>query len=113
MLFSRTKFAVFLLILIVGYLIAKAIAMILSKVLTRVGFDRLVERGGVKRALDRSSYDASGIHLRAARAQGHLPARTRQNPGRRDDQPGDIRRSNGEIWGMGRVRGPSTPKANA
>ena len=33
----------------------------MSKVLTRVGFDRLVERGGVKRALDRSSYDASGI----------------------------------------------------
>jgi hypothetical protein len=55
------KFAVFLLILIVGYLIAKAIAKILSKVLTRVGFDRLVERDGVKRALDRSSYDASGI----------------------------------------------------
>jgi hypothetical protein len=55
------KFAVFLLILIVGYLIAKAIAKILSKVLTRVGFDRLLERGGVKRALDRSSYDASGI----------------------------------------------------
>jgi hypothetical protein len=55
------EFAVFLLILIVGYLIAKAIAKILSKVLTRVGFDRLVERGGVKRALDRSSYDASGI----------------------------------------------------
>lgn len=55
------KFAVFLLILIVGYLIAKAIAKILSKVLTRVGFDRLVERGGVKRALDRSSYDAFGV----------------------------------------------------
>jgi hypothetical protein len=45
----------------VGYLMAKAIAKILSKVLTRVGFDRLAERGGVKRALDRSSYDASGI----------------------------------------------------
>ncbi len=55
------KFAVFLLILIVGYLIAKAIAKILSAVLTRVGFDRLVERGGIKRALDRSSYDASDI----------------------------------------------------
>jgi hypothetical protein len=55
------KFAVFLLILIVGYLIAKAIAKILAKVLTRVGFDRLVERGGIKRVLDRSSYDASCI----------------------------------------------------
>jgi hypothetical protein len=40
---------------------AKAIAKILAKVLTRVGFDRLVERGGIKRALDRWSYDASGI----------------------------------------------------
>jgi hypothetical protein len=55
------KLAAFLVILIVGYLIAKAIAKILSKVLTRVGFDRLVERGGVKRALDQSSYDASDI----------------------------------------------------
>jgi hypothetical protein len=28
-------------------------------VLTRVGFDRLVERGGVKKALAHSKYDAS------------------------------------------------------
>jgi hypothetical protein len=55
------KLVVFLIILIVGYIIAKAIAKILSKVLTRVGFDRVVERGGIKRALDRSSYDASDI----------------------------------------------------
>jgi Conserved TM helix len=55
------KFVVFLIILIIGYLIAKAIAKILSKILTRVGFDRLVERGGIKRALDQSSYDASDI----------------------------------------------------
>ena len=55
------KLAAFLVILIVGYLIAKVIAKILSRVLTRVGFDRLVERGGVKRALDQSSYDASDI----------------------------------------------------
>lgn len=55
------KFVVFLVILIVGYLIAKAITKILSKILTRVGFDRLVERGGVKRALDRSKYDVSDI----------------------------------------------------
>lgn len=55
------KFVVFLIILIVGYLVAKAIAKILSKVLTRVGFDRVVERGGIKRALDRSQYDASDI----------------------------------------------------
>ena len=55
------KLVVFLIILVVGYLIAKAIAKILSAVLTRVGFDRLVERGGIKTALARSQYDASDI----------------------------------------------------
>ena len=55
------KFVVFLIILVVGYFVAKAIAKILSKILTRVGFDRLIERGGIKRALDRSKYDASDI----------------------------------------------------
>ncbi|MHA7275993.1 mechanosensitive ion channel family protein, partial [Arthrobacter sp. Hz1] len=51
----------FLVILIVGLLIAKAISKALSKVLEKVGFDRLVERGGVKKALDNSSMDASDI----------------------------------------------------
>ena len=46
-----------------------------------------------------------GSHLRADRAQGHLPARTRQNPGRRDDQPGDIRQEDAQYGAMGRVRG--------
>lgn len=51
----------FLVILIVGLLVAKAISKALSKVLEKVGFDRLVERGGVKKALDKSSMDASDI----------------------------------------------------
>lgn len=51
----------FLLILIIGYIVAKAIEKILNKVLERVGFDRLVERGGVKQVLARSQYDASSI----------------------------------------------------
>lgn len=55
------KFVVFLIILIVGYVVAKAIAKILDKVLTRAGFDRLVERGGIRTALARSKYDASDI----------------------------------------------------
>ena len=55
------KFVVFLIILVVGWLIAKAITKILSAVLTRVGFDKAVERGGVKRALEGSKYDASDI----------------------------------------------------
>jgi hypothetical protein len=58
------KFVVFLIILIVGYLVAKAICKVFSRVLSRVGFDRVVERGGVKRALARSQYDASDILAR-------------------------------------------------
>jgi hypothetical protein len=55
------QFVAFILILVIGLFIAKAVAKALSKVLERVGFDRMVERGGVKRALDRSEYDASDL----------------------------------------------------
>jgi hypothetical protein len=55
------KLVAFLVILLIGWLIAKALAKIVNKVLQKVGFDRLVERGGVKRTLERSKYDASGI----------------------------------------------------
>ena len=55
------KLLAFLLILIIGLFIAKAIGKVVDTVLERVGFDRAVERGGVRRALERSSYDASGI----------------------------------------------------
>ena len=51
----------FLVILVVGIIIAKAIAKALSAILERVGFDRAVERGGVKKALARSKYDASDV----------------------------------------------------
>jgi len=50
-----------LLILIVGYFVAKLIAKGVSALLERAGFDRLVERGGIKRALDQTSCDASDI----------------------------------------------------
>ena len=55
------KLVLFLLILIVGWIIAKLIAKAVDKILERVGFDRAVERGGVRRALERSNYDASTI----------------------------------------------------
>ena len=55
------KLVAFLVILVVGYFIAKLIGKAIDKVLERVGFDRAVERGGVKRALAKSSYDASSI----------------------------------------------------
>ncbi len=51
----------FLVILVIGYLIAKAIAKIADAALEKVGFDNAVERGGVKKALDKSKYDASDL----------------------------------------------------
>jgi hypothetical protein len=58
------KFLAFLLILGIGYFVAKAIEKVLDRILERVGFDRLVERGGVRTALSRSSLDASSILAR-------------------------------------------------
>lgn len=51
----------FLLILIVGLIVAKLISKGLEKLLEKVGFDRLVERGGIKKALAKSKLDASDI----------------------------------------------------
>ncbi|GAA2699928.1 hypothetical protein ACFY2R_09175 [Micromonospora olivasterospora] len=56
----------FIVILVVGWLVARAVLKIVDKVLERVGFDRWVERGGVKRALERTKYDASSILARLA-----------------------------------------------
>lgn len=50
-----------LLILVVGYFVAKALEKAVDKILERVGFDRWVERGGIKRALESSEYDASSL----------------------------------------------------
>jgi hypothetical protein len=55
------KLVVFLIIVIVGWLIAKVITKAISAVLTRVGFDKAVERGGIKKALESSKYDASDV----------------------------------------------------
>ncbi|GAC1608714.1 MAG: hypothetical protein NVS3B26_06760 [Mycobacteriales bacterium] len=55
------KIGYFLLILIVGIVVAKIIQKIVTKVLQKAGFDRLVERGGIKQALSKSKYDAAGI----------------------------------------------------
>lgn len=55
------KFVVFLIILVIGWIIAKIITKAISAVLTRVGFDKAVERGGIKKALENSKYDASDI----------------------------------------------------
>ena len=55
------KLLAFLLILFIGWLIAKALSKVVDKVLERVGFDRVVERGGINRMMSRSTYDASDI----------------------------------------------------
>lgn len=51
----------FLLILVIGIFVAKAIAKAIAKILEKVGFDKAVERGGVKQALEKSKFDASDI----------------------------------------------------
>ena len=60
------KALAFVAILLIGWLIAKAVRKVVDKILERVGFDRLVERGGVRAALSRSKYDASDIVAKIA-----------------------------------------------
>jgi hypothetical protein len=60
------KLAAALLIILAGYLIAKVVARVLNNVLERVGFDRAVERGGLKQALAQSKYDPSDIIAKLA-----------------------------------------------
>lgn len=55
------KLIAFLLVLLIGWMIAKAIAKAADALLERVGFDRAVERGGIRRALQRTNYDASDV----------------------------------------------------
>jgi len=55
------KLLAFGLILLVGWIIAKALGKAFDAVLERVGFDDAVERGGIRKALDKSKYDASDI----------------------------------------------------
>ncbi|HZB01133.1 MAG TPA: hypothetical protein VE800_03395 [Actinomycetota bacterium] len=58
------KLVGFLLILGIGYFLAKALEKVLDGILERVGFDRVVERGGLRTALARSRLDASSILAR-------------------------------------------------
>ena len=58
---AAPKIVLFLVILIIGWIVAKLIAKAIDKILERVGFDRAVERGGIRRALQNSQYDASTI----------------------------------------------------
>lgn len=55
------KLVVFLIILLIGWIVARVAQRVTNSVLERVGFDRAVERGGIGAALARSNYDASDI----------------------------------------------------
>lgn len=55
------QIVLFLVILIVGWFVAKLIAKLVDTILDKVGFDRWVERGGVRRALGHTTYDASDL----------------------------------------------------
>jgi len=46
---------------VIGYLIAKAAAKIVTTALRKVGFAGLVERGGAKKGLAKSDYDAAAL----------------------------------------------------
>lgn len=54
----------FLLIIGIGYFVAKAVEKLLDGILERVGLDRLAERGGLRTMLARSRLDASSILAR-------------------------------------------------
>jgi hypothetical protein len=55
------KLLLFLVILVVGILVAKLLSKAVNAVLERVGFDRAIERGGVGRVMEKSTYDPSDI----------------------------------------------------
>jgi hypothetical protein len=55
------KILVFLIILVIGWIVAKVLARVVDMILRRVKFDRFVERGVVGQALARSNTDATTL----------------------------------------------------
>lgn len=55
------RLLLFLLILVIGWIIARLLRTIVRKVLQRLRFDQAVQRGGLGRALENTRYDASGL----------------------------------------------------
>jgi len=58
---TAPQIVVFLVILVVGWIIAKVLQKVVSMVLGKVHFDRLAERGMIGNALSRSEWTASGL----------------------------------------------------
>jgi hypothetical protein len=55
------KLLLAIVIVVVGYFIAKLLSRVLTMALHKLNFDRLVDRGGIRRALERSKYDPSSL----------------------------------------------------
>jgi hypothetical protein len=55
------KLVAFLVIFFIGWIVARVLSKVVHRLLDKVGFDRVVERGGMKAMLERSKYDASGL----------------------------------------------------
>jgi cell shape-determining protein MreD len=55
------KLVAFLVIFLIGWVIARVLGKVVGRLLNKVGFDRVVERGGLKQILDRGSYQASEV----------------------------------------------------
>ncbi|MCS3780287.1 mechanosensitive ion channel family protein [Tsukamurella ocularis] len=55
------KLAAFLVILVIGWIVAKVLSKVIAKILAKVGFDRLAERSGLQGVLAKSDYDASTL----------------------------------------------------
>jgi hypothetical protein len=55
------KIIVFLIILVVGWIVARLLRKLVDMILEKVGFDRMVERGLIGDTLRRSEYDASSL----------------------------------------------------
>ncbi|HEY7271397.1 MAG TPA: hypothetical protein VH502_01600, partial [Actinoplanes sp.] len=60
------KALAFVAILVVGWLVARAVRTLVGKILEQTGFGRFVERGGIRTVLARSRYDASDIVAKLA-----------------------------------------------
>jgi hypothetical protein len=58
---SLPKILVFLIILVVGWIVARVLKQLLVSILHRVHFDNFAERGAVGSALKRTKYDASAL----------------------------------------------------
>lgn len=58
---SIPKILIFLLILVVGWIVAKVLARVVDMILRRIKFDHFVERGVIGQALARSNTDATSL----------------------------------------------------